>query len=992
MIGFIYGQTEYSMLENTIHLDDYINHAVENGFSFLTITDNNLHGHFKFYQLCKKNNIKPIIGIKLKINSFVGRNNYVLAYAKNHKGYINLLHLATMMEKEGVVSDEIIQANSKGIVFVSSAIDADLDYYIFEQKYALFNDELQRLQNLGDVFYLGVMPSSFIYDTIYQDLNLMIEKHNLLTLPVAKCSYLLKEDEIVYQTIIKLNEQKIIAGLDDLHLKTKNELEVEFKDHYAIFDNLEMFVNQIEEDIIYTKHDLPKYPNKYGLPSENYLQGLCEKGLERRLANKNLKITTEYLKRLKYELDVINKMGYADYFLIVWDFVRFAKQNDVLVGPGRGSAAGSLVAYCLGITEIDPIEYDLLFERFLNPERISMPDIDMDFPDDKRDFVINYVKEKYGIDHVCYISAFGTFQIKSAIRDLFRIFGYDQKYIEPIIRFLEANPTQEEIDEEFKTHPELIELIMIARKMENLPRHISTHAAGIILSSESLFNVIPLRSGLNNMYQAQLEAVDLEKMGLLKIDFLGIRNLSIVDAVVKEIQKTQAFNLKDIPLDDEKTFKVFQDGDTLGIFQLESAGITKVIKKMKPTHFEDIVAVLALYRPGPMENIEPYINRKHGEEFDYIDKALEPILKDTYGIIIYQEQIMKIAQVYAGYSLGEADILRRAVSKKQKDVLENERIRFVSHAASNGYDEKTSNAIYDYIVKFANYGFNRSHTVAYSLFAYQMAYLKANYRDIFIAKLLNNVIGNDSELRNYINYAKRYNIKVYNPDINISYHKFKIDKNGLVMPINAVHNLGTIATKEILNERKNGLFKDFFDFKKRMGSVVNSRMLESLINACAFDSFGKSHAYMLQNIDNAFESYITTDESISDIAELPTIELQNKEREALGFNLKYNVFAEYEKYKLQYKATDVKDLIVNKTVNIIGVISKVKRLKTKKNEPMAFVTFDINNEKIDAVLFVDAYKEYEAVLSATKLVLVNAVVRERNDSLQLQINKMKSLE
>jgi DNA polymerase-3 subunit alpha len=458
------------MLENTIHLDEYINHAVENGFSFLTITDNNLHGHFKFQQLCKKNNIKPIIGLKMKINSFVGRNNYVLAYAKNHQGYISLLHLATMMEKEGIVSDEFIQANSKGIVFVSSAIDADLDYYIFEQKYALFNDELQRLQNLGDVFYLGIMPSSFIYDTIYQDLNLMIEKHNLLTLPIAKCSYLLKEDEIVYQTIIKLNEQKIIAGLDDLHLKTKNELEVEFKDHYAIFDNLELFVNQIEEDIIYTKHDLPKYPNKYGLPSENYLQGLCEKGLERRLANKNLKVTNEYLKRLKYELDVINKMGYADYFLIVWDFVRFAKQNDVLVGPGRGSAAGSLVAYCLGITEIDPIEYDLLFERFLNPERISMPDIDMDFPDDKRDFVINYVKDKYGIDHVCYISAFGTFQIKSAIRDLFRIFGYDQKYIEPIIRFLEANPTQEEIDEEFKTHPELIELIMIARKMENRTR------------------------------------------------------------------------------------------------------------------------------------------------------------------------------------------------------------------------------------------------------------------------------------------------------------------------------------------------------------------------------------------------------------------------------------------------------------------------------------------------------------------------------------------
>ena len=991
MVGFLYGQTEYSMLENTIHLADYINHAVTNGFSFLSLTDNNLHGHFKFYQLCKKNNIKPIIGLKVHISSLVGRDNYILLYAKNRVGYQNLLHISTTQELNGILLDEEIIKFNEGLICVSSAIDSDFDYYLFEEKYSLANDELKRLQGFCSEFYLGVMPSSFIHDTIYQDLNVIIEKNNLKILPVSKCSYLTKEDEIVYQAIIKLSERKIIAGMDDLHLKNTFELEQEFHDYYGIFDTLEEVIYGIEDDLLVFHHDLPKFPNKYNLPSDVYLNGLCEKGLERRLANKQSLVTEEYHNRLVYELETINKMGYADYFLIVWDFVKFAKQHGILVGPGRGSAAGSLVAYCLGITEIDPLEYDLLFERFLNPERVSMPDIDLDFPDDKRDLVINYVKEKYGIDHVSYITAFGTFQIKSAIRDLFRINGYDNKYIEPIIKLLESNPTDAEINKQFSNHPELIELIRISKKFEDLPRHISTHAAGIILSSDSLLDVIPLRSGLNNMYQSQLEAVDLEKMGLLKIDFLGIRNLTIIDNIVREINKKEALSLKDIPLNDEKTFEVFQKGDTLGIFQLESAGITKVIKQMKPNCFEDIVAVLALYRPGPMENIEPYIARKHGASFEYIHPALEPILKDTYGIIVYQEQIMKIAQVYAGYSLGEADILRRAVSKKQKEVLEAERVRFIEHANKNGYDAKVSNDIYDYIVKFADYGFNRSHTVAYSMFAYQMAYLKAHYRDVFIAKLLNNVIGNDSELRNYISYAKQHSINVLPPCINQSTNQFEITKNGLIMPINAIHNLGTVATKEILKERKQGLFKSFFDFKNRTSSVVNSRMLESLINAGAFDSFGKTHAYYLQNIDNSFESYISSDEAISDFVELSEIELQSNEREALGFNLKYDIFKDYLKLKEQYRATDVSNLIENKTVNVIGIISRVKTLLTKKNEKMAFLTFDVNYHKVDAVLFAEPYKLFENVLDSKKMVLINAVVKMRNGSLQLQINKMREL-
>ena len=747
----------------------------------------------------------------------------------------------------------------------------------------------------------------------------------------------------------------------------------------------------VSSDIIKEEYPLPKYPNKFGVGSMEYLSSLCNKGLTKRISGTN-KNYDEYKKRLEHELEIIKKMGYEDYFLIVWDFVKFAKKNDILVGVGRGSAPGSLVAYSLGITDLDPLEYNLLFERFLNPERVSMPDIDIDFPDDKRDFVINYVKEKYGSEHVCYISAFGTFQLKSSVRDLFRINGYDTKYIETVVRILERNASDDEIVSELGNHPELIELIQIAKKIEGLPRHISTHAAGIILCENSLLESVPLRQGLNQMYQSQLEASDLEQLGLLKMDFLGIRNLSIVYDMIKEIKKTNPdFDIRKIPFDDEATFKLLQQGDTLGIFQLESVGITNVIKKMKPSHFEDLVAVLALYRPGPMDNIDTYISRKHGEKFTYLHPMLEDILKDTYGIIIYQEQIMRIAQVFAGYSLGEADVLRRAVSKKKKEVLDAERERFVSHSTKKGYDEEIANNIYDYIAKFADYGFNRSHSVAYAIFTYQMAYLKANYLNIFLSKLLNNVIGNDSELANYIKYTISKGINVISPDVNTSTTRFRISNNKLLMPINSIHSIGGVVADKIIKERLNGKFVDFFDFKRRMGSEVNARMLENLINASFFDSFGVTHAYLLQNIESDYEEYISEEESINNVSEFSFLELQEKEFSALGFNLKYDIFVRYETLFTNYKATMPSDLVVDKKVNVIGQIKRVKTITTKKGDQMAFVTLDCNHQLLDVVIFNEVYKEYKNVLESKKLVLFNGIVRCREGNIQLQLYKAKEL-
>ena len=991
MVGFLYGQTEYSILENAIHLDDYINHAIDNGFSFLTITDSNLHGHYKFYKKCKSNNIKPIIGLEVKIKSFYERKNCVLLYAKNTVGYQNLIRISTEQELNKVVDDEFIKTHSDGLFLVTSAVNSDFEYCIFKEDFHSAKVELSRIKDLCKEFYLGVMPSSFLYDVIYEDLYKIIKEEKLTVLPIAKSSYLTEEDDIVYLSLLKIGDSKTVLSVDDFHLKTKEELLEEFADIKIVFDNLEKVVSEIEEDLIKEDYPLPKYPNKANVNSFEYLTVLCNKGLTKRLINTS-KVYEIYKERLDYELQIISKMGYEDYFLIVWDFVKFAKNNDILVGVGRGSAPGSLVAYSLGITDLDPIEYNLLFERFLNPERISMPDIDVDFPDDKRDFVINYVKEKYGLEHVCYISAFGTFQLKSSVRDLFRINGYDTKYIETVIRILEEGMSDGEIKNELVNHPELIELIQIAKKIEGLPRHISTHAAGIILSDNSLLNSVPLRAGLNQMYQSQLEASDLEQLGLLKMDFLGIRNLSIVHDMVKEIKRNDpSFDLRKIPLDDKNTFELLQSGDTLGIFQLESTGITNVIKKMKPSHFEDLVAVLALYRPGPMDNIDSYIKRKHKEEFEYLHPLLEPILKDTYGIIIYQEQIMRIAQVFAGYSLGEADVLRRAVSKKKKDVLDAERTRFVKHSIDNGYGEDVANQIYDYIAKFADYGFNRSHTVAYSIFSYQMAYLKTNYLNIFLSKLLNNVIGNDSELANYVKYTIAKKIKVAAPDVNLSSTCFVIKNDTLLMPINAIHSIGSVVANKIVKERKNGPFKDFFDFKGRMGSEVNSRMLENLINAGFFDSFGLTHSYLLQNTSSDYESYISEDEMVLDVAEFDNDVLRENELSALGFNLKYDIFGQYLTLKAQYKATNPTDLVVDKKVNVIGQIKRIKTIKTKKGDEMAFITLDCNYEVLDVVAFSEVYNEYKVVFASKNLVLFNGTVRERDGNLQLQLNKAKEL-
>lgn len=975
MKGFLYGQTEYNLLNNAIHLNDYIMKAKESSFTFLSITDKNLHGSYKFYAECKKNNIKPIIGLEIKYKDDDNYESIILAYAKNNIGYKNLLKISTY-KNTNEFSDvlNVLKQHQEGLAYIIVLDECILERYFISKAFKEFDSKLEELNSIGEL-YIGYSYTNRVSKKDYiKTIVEQLKDRSIKCLPLHNCRYLLEEDFIIYEALRKIEGNSV---------NVKEDEDYSFNTEPFINKELSDFINSINLDLYINNSYLPKYPNTKGVESDIYLKSLCSKGLEKRLNNRVSKV---YIDRLNYELSVIHKMGYDDYFLIVWDFILYAKKNKILVGPGRGSAAGSLVAYCLGITDVDPLRYGLLFERFLNPERISMPDIDTDFPDNKRDEVIQYVNELYGSKRVCYISAFNTFQYKSAIRDLGKIMKFDSNRVDEIGKLIERN-TYDSLLEQFKERPDVYKFIYIVKGLEGLPRHISTHAAGIIISSFELDDVIPLQIGLNGLYQSELEAVDLEQIGLLKMDFLGIRNLSIVDEVLKEINKDNNF-LRNIPLDDKDVFRLLQNGDTLGIFQLESTGIRKVLIKLKPTTFNDLVAVLALYRPGPMDNIDEFIARKHGKKFEYLHPILEPILKETYGIIVYQEQIMQIARAFAGFSLGEADLLRRAVSKKNEAKLLELKNDFINRSINKGFSKDVAESIYEYILKFANYGFNKSHSVAYGVLAYQMAYLKTHYFNVFISKILNNVIGAKDTLIDYIDYAKTNNVITYKPNVNISTDIFVVNKVGMFMPLQTIHSIGIGATQEIIKERqKNGLYKDYQDFKARTN--LSSSVMEALIYSGALDCFGLSKRKMIEQkemVNDIISKYLV--DKIEEDNEYDFNYLQEKEKEYLGFNITYNLFNNVEKYYTKYNAGPLNG---NKNRSVI-VFDRIKEITTKNNELMFLGSIKDNNFKSDFVIFPKTLKNVKCKLEYGKLYLIEFKIKVEDNKKQYIIERIGVIE
>ncbi len=1001
----LYVETNYAMNGSNIKIEELVKQAVSLGYSSLAITDPKLHGVIKFYKECQKHKIKPIIGLQATIEGIKPEfKNNVLLYAKNNEGYQNLLKLASISSMNKIITLQEMKEYKKSIIAVLLTNESELITYINNAQ----NNEVNEFKEMVS----SCFEETYVNITNQPDIDAFLQKE-FKTILTPRVTYLRQEDKKVTETLRKIfnTEKDNMLGTDnEVYFTTKQEVQTHYNGYEKEISTTDFLAQKCNVTIDFSNVHLPAYKLKKGVNAKSYLEALVLAGLNKRLTGKkvNKKI---YMDRLHYELSIINQMGYNDYFLIVWDFVKYAKKKGYLVGPGRGSAAASLVSYCLGITSVDSIKYGLVFERFLNPERITLPDIDMDIPDDKRDDVIKYVRDFYGVEKVASICTFGTFLSKSAIRDTSRVLQVDGILLEEIVK--ETNKYDSIIDmmKDSKTIINIMdqnqkaqEMLEIASKIEGLHRHVSTHAAGIIVSEENMTKYTAIQPGLLDMIQTQYEAKDLENLGLLKIDFLGLRNLTSINNIISLINKNEnkKLNAYKIPLDDQLTFDLLKRVETTGIFQLESKGMRSLIGQMQIDSFEDIVTILALFRPGPMENIPSYLKRRFKQEdVTYPHPVLEQVLAPTNGIIIYQEQIIQIANLFAGYSFGEADVLRRAVSKKQTEVLQKERKHFVDKSVQQGKDIKTANQIYDYIVKFANYGFNRAHSVAYAMVSYWMAYLKANYPKYFISILTSSVIGSESQTREYIFEANKLGVKIKKPTVNYSTAIFNPDEDALLYPLLGIKNVGRNTVKALLEERKTGLFKSYIDFVSRTHKVLNKRVLESLIYAGACDEFGYSKKAMIQQLDKVIDftlygGFINQDEfMIERLEEFEYDILEEKEHSVLGFNLFINPLQKHEEYITKHKLikpSEVEDKHIGTQLRMVAILNHVREITTKNNKLMAFVTLRDEYVKLDGVLFTMMYEKQKDNLVKNSVYLFKGKVERRNNTLQYVISHLHKLD
>ena len=971
----LYIKTHNDLLSSMIKIEDLISFALQNNISSLTITDNHLYGAMEFYKECKKNTIKPIIGLDITY-----QNHSILLYAKNYKGYKNLLKLATL-QSEGNITMEVLQNYSSDLICI-------LPYS---------SNHLQECLSFYERIYQG-------YETIEQRKTL--KENNCV---FCKPSFYLEKNDANYMPILIAMKEKIL--LKDVqnpplenYIYKQEDLTIfpieDLENNFAIEKNCNL---EIEKDT----NLLPVYDCPDNLDSYTYLKKLCKEGLIRIFGKTVNKI---YLERLKYELDIIHKMGFDNYFLVVWDYVKYAKEQNILVAPGRGSAAGSLVSYCLNITTIDPIKYNLLFERFLNPERISMPDIDMDFDAEKREEVISYCISKYGIKRVAPIIAFGTLKARQAIKDVARVYNMNGKNVEVLCNLLDRNTSLKEnyqnnqqIKNYLNMEPELKKIYQIATKFEDLNRHTTIHAAGVVMSKIDLEEVIPLDK-THEFYVTGFSMEYLEELGLLKMDFLAISFLTLISNILKDIEKqtNQKIDFDSIPLNDLKTMQIFTEVKTLGIFQFESSGMMNFLRKLKPNTFEEIVAAIALFRPGPMDNIDTYIRRKRGKEkVTYIVPQLESILKSTYGIIIYQEQIMQIAATLAGYSLGQADVLRKAMSKKKEDILLKEKERFVQGCIKNRIPKDKAEEIYALILKFASYGFNRSHSVAYSIVAYKMAYLKTYYPNIFIKNLLTRFINSEEKTKEYIYDCKKNGVVILKPLINSSTDAYETTKNGILFPLTIIKNVGAGAIRVILEERKKGKFKDIFDFVSRTyGKSINKKTLESLIDAGVFDEFSYNKKTLQMNLDKIINygelgDLLTEQEALKPVIEqqeeYTSQELLKRELEVFGFYFSDHPVTSFKKEKNNTFYFEQLELYFDQIVDTIAYVETIKEITTKKGEKMVFITGSDETSFADIVLFPRLYEKIP-LLKIGDVIEITGKIEKRFDKYQIVATNLKLLQ
>ena len=968
----LYVKSENSLLTSLITIRDYINYANTFNIKVLGLADENLFGLMKFYNLCIENNIKPLIGLTIKFN-----HQPIVLYAINEDGYHNLLKLATK-NSEGEINVSDLESFSDNLICIVPKTSLDI-INIIDKIYRYVFIGYSTLQEREEISIN--LPKIFFRET------LCINKTD-----TPYVSYL----EAIRKgiTIDEVKVSKVPCHMFN------NDFEIPKED----IENINKIVDICNVKISHEKDLLPIYNCPDNLSSYDYLKKLCVIGLRKIFGDKVSKV---YQERLKYELDVINKMGFCNYFLVVWDYVKYAKEHDILVGPGRGSAGGSLVSYCLNITTIDPIKYDLLFERFLNPERVTMPDIDIDFEDEKREEVINYCINKYGVKNVAGIIAYGTLASRQVLRDVGRALDIELSEIDNICKMVDTKlsltnnlNTNNNLKKYINSNKTYQKLYKIALKLEGLKRHTTIHAAGIVMCRCELDKVIPLYKSRDNFYLTGYSMKYLEPLGLLKMDFLALKNLTLIHNILRLIKKYEFvdINFDNIPLDDYEATNIFTTTNTVGIFQFESSGMMNFLRKLKASSFADINAAIALFRPGPMGNIDTYIKRKQGrEKVVYPDPSLESILKSTYGIIIYQEQIMQIARLMANFTFAEADLLRRAMSKKNHEIIKKERERFIKQSILNGYSELISSNVYDLIEKFASYGFNKAHSVGYSVVAYRMAYLKAHYSVYFHTSLLSNVLGSEIKTKEYIYECKKNNIKVLKPDINISSSVYTIENKAIRVPLTLIKGLGMKAVETIIEKRNERIFTDIYDFLCRCyGKSLNKKVVTNLIYSGALDSFNINKKTLIENLDliiNYAELIKELDESlvekpvITNYPEYSRQELMNFEKELFGFYLSNHPVTEVRnKLNLNITIGDI-PAYFDKRINIIVLIDKIKTVNTKNNDEMCFIVGSDEVKTMDFVLFPRTYQKYHNLLEGS-VIKVSGKVEKRFDKYQVVVDEI----
>lgn len=960
--------TDYSIMKSMITVPKLIDTLIQEKIDVCGICDTNLYGVMEFYNSCLSNNIKPLIGLEVTLNDVP-----FYLYARDYLGYLGLLKIHTKKELgELAIFDIESYQEDLNIVLPFEYIE---HYKTYSFAY----------------FYVG-------YTTEYEKNNAFIVTENVVFAPDLKC--FLKEDSMYLNMLYAIDKIESFAFIKKENYE-KNSWEYCAQEKISD-DKTAEFINSCNVTIPKDNNYIPKFDQKIE-DSNWYLVALANKGLQRRLLNK---VPDNYQTRLDYELSVIQKMGFADYFLIVYDYVKFAKKNGILVGAGRGSAVGSLVSYCLGITDVDPLEYNLLFERFLNPERITMPDIDIDFEETRRDEVIHYVKERYGEACVANIITFGTLKSKLVLRSVGKALEINQKVIDTFVNLMDPKLTlQENMQDKnilyyVENNQDIRKMMLISLKIEGLKKHISTHAAGVVISSLPLDEIIPIHYSGEELLTG-LTMNYLEDLGLLKMDFLSLRNLTTMANILRLIEKNTGvkIDINRINLNDKKVLTMFSKADTVGIFQFESEGMKNFLKKLEPHSFSDIVAAIALFRPGPMENIDMFIRRKEKKEpISYLHPNLESILKETYGIIVYQEQVMQILVEVGGFSFAMADTIRRAMSKKKKEVIEAGKDSFLKGAYNRGYEASIAEEIYDLILKFANYGFNKSHSVSYAIIGYQMTYLKCYYPVYFLANLLNMNIDSVDKTREYIALAKRYGILFLPPSVNESELSYIIKENSLRLPLSIIKNLGMEACKSIVGGRSEKPYTDFFDFVARTyGKSVNKKTIESLIAAGALDEFQYNHNTLKENIDNAINYATLRSDLEDDFVLKPTMEekpdllseeMRKEEYETYGFYISNHPSSRYIDKSIM-KLENIKNYY-DQHIKCVIMVEKIKEITTKKNEKMAFLTGSDETETGNFVVFQKVMKDLEGVKEG-ELILVQGRVARRFSDFQINVNSIQKI-